>query len=564
MNSLYPNDPLAPNNGIPPPSSAPAVARAPLGAPGGGFSQPAGGFQFKSGTSTTPAPPTAPAVPAPAPTGTPGAPPATGAPAPGTTPAAAFQVPYATYLNTVQGQMGSTSSEGGSAFQPISEQQWNSMSNQERYNQISGATSGNYSLTDVFSPDASTTQAFRQRFGFETWQANASGRPQDMGRLIYGYGPLRMGPNNDDPSQFAIDPSRIMQLPDGRWVMEASNIKGEWLANAQATDDRHNNQNVARTVAALAGGAYAATAFAGADLGTAGFVDTIGDATTGASAGSPLTGAVTPAATADALTPTINEAISNGVTQVPIPGDIPLDTSTFAGTPLTPDFVPPETPGIPPPGGGSPTVVDVGANLPLATPAAAGTPLVNAPAITAAPGATNPWTVENLLTPGNVARAGLTVAGALGQHGAHTNTPAGPPGGNPGGNPALNDSVTQDILSHGKPTPDQMQLIKDSIARQRKTATEQIIQASYNAGQGGANSMLAQDKLTKLDQDLSLLEETMIQQQASQNVSNALKALGTLSTTQIALAELAFKEDQQAQARTAAIMQSIMYLWANV
>jgi hypothetical protein len=559
MSSLYPeNDVLAPNNGIPRPSGAPAVARAPLGGPSG--------FMPKSGAATTPAPATAPGVPPPAP---PGTPPPTGAtPATGTTPAAGFQIPYAAYLNTAQGQMGSQSSEGGSSFTPVSEQQWNAMSNEERYNNLFG-TSG--AAPDV-SPDATTAAAFRAQFGNETWQANASGFPEAQGQLIYGYGPPTRGVNRDGPDQFAIDPSRIMYLPDGRWVMEASNVRGQWLAQDQATDSRHSDQNFARAAAALAGGTIAAGAFGGANLGSAGYVDTIGDAATGANAGAPLTGAVTPAATADALTPTINQAIADGVPQVTIPGDIPLDTSTFAGTPLapTPEILPPGTPGIPPPAGvpgGGPGVptIDPGPNLPPATPPGPGTPLVNAPAITAAPGATNPWTVDNLLTPGNVARVGLTAAGALAQHGAKPSTPApGSPGANPAANPALNDQATQDILSRGKPTVDQMQFINDSIEQQRKTATEQIIQASYNAGQGGASSMLAKDKLIKLDSDLSLLKETMIQKQASENVSNALKELGTLSTTQIALAELAYKEDQAAQAQTAAIMQSIMYLWANV
>jgi hypothetical protein len=69
MNSIYPeNDVLAPNNGIPRPSGAPAVARAPLGGPSG--------FMPKSGAATTPAPATAPGVPPPAP---PGTPPPTGA-----------------------------------------------------------------------------------------------------------------------------------------------------------------------------------------------------------------------------------------------------------------------------------------------------------------------------------------------------------------------------------------------------------------------------------------------------------------------------------------------------
>lgn len=179
-----------------------------------------------------------------------------------------FQIPYSAYVDNpmVRAKFGEQSSEGGSTFQPVSEQQWNAMSNQERYATISGMTNN---LTDSFSPDESTTAAFRQQFGNEGWQANASGRPQDMGRLIYGFGDPRMGVNNDDPSQFAIDPSRIMKLPDGRWVMEASNVRGDWLAQDQATDDRHGNQNMVRAAAALGIGAAGALGAAG-EFGAAG------------------------------------------------------------------------------------------------------------------------------------------------------------------------------------------------------------------------------------------------------------------------------------------------------
>jgi hypothetical protein len=190
-------------------------------------------------------------------------------------------------------------------------------------------------------------------------------------------------------------------------------------------------------------------------------------------------------------------------------------------------------------------------------------PEIPQPTIPGQPG--GPWSPENIFTPGNVARGAMTAAGVFGNLAAQRGANQQPPGSNtnPANNPAVTEQTTQDILSHGAPTPDQMKLINDSIDQLSRQSREAILQASANSGQGGENSMLVQDKLGKLNQDLALLKETMIQKQAAENVGNALKELGILSQSQLGLAQLMMTQNTQAQQTAAGIMESIMYLYAH-
>lgn len=191
-----------------------------------------------------------------------------------------FEITYESYLDSVKKNIGrEIGSEGGGYWQPIDEDTWNSLSNRERYENLGmgmdGIAAENY--WGYRQADEDSARAFRERFGESTWDPNLSGSPDLRGQLVYGYtdasGTRRMGPNGDDPSQFAIDPARILVLEDGRWVMEADNISGAWLQQAQATDDRRGNQHMTRAavaIAAMAAGGYLMGADTAAVAGTAG------------------------------------------------------------------------------------------------------------------------------------------------------------------------------------------------------------------------------------------------------------------------------------------------------
>lgn len=119
----------------------------------------------------------------------------------------------------------------------ISQQQWASMAPKQKYDmmiQMRGGISPD--MPGFLEAPTALSQAFRQQFGNETWASNQSGRPELQGRMIYGYGDPNQYQQNIN--QWAIDPSRIMRNADGSWVMEASNIKGSWLANQQSRDDQ--------------------------------------------------------------------------------------------------------------------------------------------------------------------------------------------------------------------------------------------------------------------------------------------------------------------------------------
>lgn len=117
--------------------------------------------------------------------------------------------------------------------------------------------------TEALEGDAA---AFQQKFGKGSWDANISGRPEMAGKYITGYGnPGRRfrGTDTDDGTNFAdfaIDPSRVLVLDDGRWIVEADNVKGDWLAQKQAkwNAKRDKATAIAITIVTLAATAGAA------------------------------------------------------------------------------------------------------------------------------------------------------------------------------------------------------------------------------------------------------------------------------------------------------------------
>jgi hypothetical protein len=114
-------------------------------------------------------------------------------------------------------------------------------------------------------------------------------------------------------------------------------------------------------------------------------------------------------------------------------------------------------------------------------------------------------------------------------------------------NKPLSDAARATLLNHGKPTDDQTSAINAGLAEQRRIGQEQILQASANSGQGGADSMVVQDKMRAFDTQLETQRQELMQKQAESNTSNALQELGYVSKEALAYAELQFREDESMQ-----------------
>jgi hypothetical protein len=96
-------------------------------------------------------------------------------------------------------------------------------------------------------------------------------------------------------------------------------------------------------------------------------------------------------------------------------------------------------------------------------------------------------------------------------------------------NKPLSDDARATLLNHGKPTDD---ADLRHQCRHRRTAPrgqEQILQASINSGQGGADSMVVQDKMRAFDTQLETQRQELMQKQAESNTSTALQELGYVS-----------------------------------
>lgn len=248
---------------------------------------------------------------------------------------------------------------------------------------------------------------------------------------------------------------------------------------------------------------------------------------------------------ADTITPGINQAIDTSL----LPN---ITAPTIPELPALPDITTPTIPGLD-------TPFDV--NLqPAPTPPEITPPDVN---ITGA-GPTGITSIDNAIgkltsDPLRLAGLGLTAATALGNH------PSGIPSGltnQVNANTPLATQANTTLQNNGAPTQDQMAYITNTINQQRQQGTEAIIQASINAGQGGKDSMVVQDKIRAFNDQLTVMQEGMVQQQSQQNILNAMSELGLVNQEQFQLAQLEIQQDNAAQQRAMQIMSSLGWLWS--
>ena len=470
----------------------------------------------KATPAATPAPATTQPTPAPAP-------PAVGAT---TTPDA---LSWANFQSGLQ----QASQDPNWHAPPMDEATWNAMSPQQRYdfvqaNGVSTPGPGGWLLADQ-----NQTAAYTQQFGAA------------QGQLVFGYGdPTQYGKGIND---WAIDPSKILRLPDGSWVMDSANVdQNKW--NALQAQDNKGYLNPATGIGLVLGaGLIGDFGFGLNGFGGAPPVDVPPPI-------DPITAppipdvAPPPNVLADTLTPGINNAIDTSLlpSVTPPPGDFsvgaPPDITpppADAFPPTTPDFPvnlqpPPNIPEIPPPDfnitpGSDPSLLDRFSNTltkdPLRT---VGTAL----------------SVGNLLhnKPGSVPQSLQNTVNANGP---------------------LADQARNTLTNQGAPTPDQMSVIDATIEQQRKQGEEAIKQSAINAGQGGSSSMVTQDKIRAFGEQLATMRMQLIQKQAEQNVLQAMQELGMVTQEQFQLAQLELQQDNAAQQRAASIMQSLGWLWSG-
>lgn len=163
--------------------------------------------------------------------------------------------------------------------------------------------------------------------------------------------------------------------------------------------------------------------------------------------------------------------------------------------------------------------------------------------------------------PLRAAGTALTVGTALGNHSA--DVPQGLQN-TVNNNSAIGPQANATLANNGAPTPDQMAVIKGTIDQQRKEGIEAIIQASVNAGQGGKESMVVQDKIRAFNEQLTVMQNQLVQKQAEQNVAIAMQELGMMTQEQFQLAQMQLQQDNAAQQRAIMqIMQSLGWLWGG-
>lgn len=148
-------------------------------------------------------------------------------------------IAYQTYREAVKPFEGTLvgGSESPQMYRVYSEEDWESFTDEERYNVLveighsQTSTTGNRLLADEDG-----VNAFNEKFGADRLQNNVEiNNTQLTNDLVYGYGKPKL--YGKDIEEWAVDPSRIVYLPDGRWVMEANNIRGDKLAGFQQEDD---------------------------------------------------------------------------------------------------------------------------------------------------------------------------------------------------------------------------------------------------------------------------------------------------------------------------------------
>lgn len=175
---------------------------------------------------------------------------------------------YLKHIEPMQGWIG-----GGDAgtyrdpdYRPMSEAEWNALSNEERYSMLvrlpTAADGGVQTDTKIKTGrfhnatigDEEDASAFLAKFGAASWDPRQSGNAADEGGegFLSGYGELPQV-YGADPSEYMIDPSRVFRGEDGRWIIEADNIKGDWLAQQQAIADDKMKTSAMRALAIMAG-----------------------------------------------------------------------------------------------------------------------------------------------------------------------------------------------------------------------------------------------------------------------------------------------------------------------
>lgn len=149
--------------------------------------------------------------------------------------------------------------------QRISRADWDAMTPADRYQILrrQGDHTGGFGSVYGSAADA---EAFRAKFGEAPWAPVASGRPETRGQYVTGYGNIREhgAEGTEEASEYAIDPSRVMYLPDGRWIMEADNVNGDWLAKSQSKRSDKSNRNKLIAATIVGGGALAGAMGVGA------------------------------------------------------------------------------------------------------------------------------------------------------------------------------------------------------------------------------------------------------------------------------------------------------------
>lgn len=123
----------------------------------------------------------------------------------------------------------------------LTQEQYDKMSDEELWGLIGRAGAGlasDYYYSGgqrlALADDDPLASQFSQKFGTKEF-ANAEMNNKKLTGLIHGKGDIKL--YGKDPSEWMQDPSRIMYLEDGSWVIEAGNLKGDVLANMQAEDD---------------------------------------------------------------------------------------------------------------------------------------------------------------------------------------------------------------------------------------------------------------------------------------------------------------------------------------
>lgn len=155
----------------------------------------------------------------------------------------------------------------------LTQAEYDKMSDEELWGLVQSSAAG--MVGDYYAGDGSRyrvadddplAQQFSSKFGVKSF-APAEMQNQQLTGLIHGKGDIKL--YGKDPSEWMQDPSRIMYLDDGSWVIEAGNLKGDVLANLQSQDSNTGlGDNAGLIMASLVlGGGLAGNALGAGALG---------------------------------------------------------------------------------------------------------------------------------------------------------------------------------------------------------------------------------------------------------------------------------------------------------